>query len=277
MSSPSVQRADLHMHSTASDGRMGPADLAAAAAKGGLDLVSLTDHDTLAGWGTFRDAALQAGLRCVPGVEISARQHGEEVHLVAYAFQPDDSGLQDFLHVQQQRRNERAATFVTDLKRAGHLPEEASLSSDDGTASWARPHIARLLIEYKTVASMNEAFDRFLKPGCPTFVEKPLPSGEEAIAVIQQAGGVICLAHPGHHVSHQVVTALIGMGMDGVEVVHPSHDTMLESYYAALAERFGLLKSGGSDYHARPGHGERQLGDRWFTPEAPLLSALRTH
>lgn len=277
MPSTTIQRADLHMHSTASDGRMDPADLARAAAEGGLELVSLTDHDTLAGWPAFEESAREAEIQCVPGVEISARQQGEEVHLVSYAFDPEDEGLHAFLSLQQHRRNERALAFVTALQRARVLPASARLVSESGKTSWARPHIARLLIEHDAVASMDEAFDRYLTPGCATFVEKPLPSGAEAISIVQKAGGIISLAHPGHHVSHQVVEGLIDAGLDGVEVVHPSHDAMLETYYASLAEQRGLLKTGGSDFHARPRHGAKQLGDRWFTPDAPLLRALRTH
>lgn len=277
MTSSPIQRADLHMHSTASDGRMDPADLAQAAAEGGLDLVSLTDHDTVAGWEAFQESALQAGIRCVPGVEISARQEGEEVHLVGYAFHPGHEGLRTFLALQQQRRNDRAQAFVNRFKQAGLLPESAELESEGQNTSWARPHIARLLIKHGAVKTMDEAFNRYLTVGTPTFVEKPLPSGQEAIAVVHDAGGIVCLAHPGHHVSHQVVMGLIAAGLDGLEVVHPSHDNMLEEYYESLADRKELLKSGGSDFHARPAHDERKLGDRWFTPDAPLLNALRTH
>jgi len=277
MSLPSVQRADLHMHSTSSDGRMTPEELVEAAKEGGLELVSLTDHDTLAGWPRFEKAAKAAGLLSVPGVEISARQAAEEVHLVGYGFDPKDTGLSGFLQTQQDRRNERALSFVAKFKDRGLLPDHAALPVGDGTASWARPHIARLLIQHDVVQTMDEAFDRYLTPGSPTFVEKPLPTGAEAIGIIQQAGGIICLAHPGHHVSHAVVMGLIDAGLNGIEVVHPSHDVMLESYYGSLAERYGLLKTGGSDFHARKTHGERQLGGRWFTPEASLLDALRTH
>lgn len=277
MATSSIQRADLHMHSTASDGRMDPTALAQAAAKGGLELVSLTDHDTLAGWDAFQESALQAGLKCVPGVEISAKQSDEEVHLVCYAFDTEHNGLHAFLALQQQRRNERAQAFVTGFKQAGLLPESAQLQAGGDDTSWARPHIARLLIKHGVVKTMNEAFDRYLTPGSASFVEKPLPSGKEAITVVHEAGGIICLAHPGHHVSHDVVMGLVAEGLDGLEVVHPSHDDMLEEYYGSLADGKGLLKSGGSDFHARPAHGERQLGDRWFTPEARLLSALRTH
>lgn len=277
MAEHSFMRADLHMHSTASDGRVEPHVLVEEAIQGGLDLIALTDHDTLLGWPTFKRAADEAGLTCVPGVEISARQAGVEVHLLGYAFDPDHPRLTEFLALQQERRNERAIEFVRVLKEDGQLPGHVELSPAPSGTSWARPHIARLLIEHGAVEDMNEAFDRFLTSGAETFVQKPLPTGAEAIAVIHAAGGIMSLAHPGHHVPHQVVLELVDAGLNAVEVVHPSHDRMLERYYASLAKRFDLLMTGGSDYHARKGHREQQLGDRWFTPESSLIRALRTH
>jgi len=265
------------MHSTASDGRLEPEALIREAIDGGLDFVALTDHDTLLGWPAFSEAARRAGLACIPGVEISARQAGVEVHLLGYGFDTGHSGLTDFLALQQERRNERARTFVDTLKAAGHLPGHVKLSEAPEGTSWARPHIARLLVEHGTVETMGEAFDRFLVQGTNTFIEKPLPSGTEAIDVIHKAGGIMSLAHPGHHVSHQVVLDLVEAGLDGVEVVHPSHDAMLEAYYARIAKRFDLLSTGGSDFHARKAHGEKRLGERWFTPDSSLLNALRTH
>lgn len=277
MSDPSFKKADLHMHSTASDGRLDPDELVEEAIQGGLDLVALTDHDTLLGWPPFKQAARKAGLSCIPGVEISARQKGVEVHLLGYGFDPDHPGLSDFLALQQMRRNERASEFVQVLKDGGHLPREADLAPAPEGTSWARPHIARLLIEHGAVEDMNDAFDRFLTTSADTFVEKPLPSGTGAIEVIHAAGGIMSLAHPGHHVPHQVVLDLVDAGLNAIEVVHPSHDRMLERYYASLAERFGLLTTGGSDYHARKGHREQQLGERWFTPSLSLMRTLRTH
>lgn len=273
----SVKKADLHMHSTASDGRLAPDALVAEAVHGGLDLVSLTDHDTILGWHAFEQAARAAGLACVPGVEISARQSDVEVHLLGYGFDPGHPVLTEFLALQQERRNERAREFLRLLKLAGSLPAEAALEQAPAGTSWARPHIARLLMDHGSVESMDQAFEQYLVSGTETFVPKPLPSGAEAIDIVHAAGGIIGLAHPGHHVPHHVVLGLVEAGLDAIETVHPSHDRMLTGYYASLAERFGLLMTGGSDYHARKGHREQRLGERWFTPKPALLDALRTH
>ena len=268
---------DLHMHSTASDGRMSPSDVMEEAARAGLQMVALTDHDTLAGLDEARSAAESRGLIFVNGVEISARENGEEVHLLAYGFRPEDEGLSTFLSLQQHRRTERAEEFVRLFRRDGLITDKQTLPEPAPGRSLARPHVAALLVESGAVSSMQEAFFQYLVPGTPHFVEKELPSGREVMEVIHHAGGIVCLAHPGHHMAHQTVMNLIRAAIDGIEVVHPSHDIMLEEYYRSLARRHGLLMSGGSDFHARNSHGGSSLGQIRFEPDAALLQALRTH
>ncbi len=268
---------DLHMHSTASDGRMSPHDVMTEAANAGLQMVALTDHDTLAGLEEARSAAQVHGLTFVNGVEISARENDEEVHLLAYRFNPENAGLLSLLSLQQQRRTERAEEFVRCFRRDGLISDEQQLPEPAPGRSLARPHVAALLVESGAVSSMEEAFSKYLIPGTPHFVEKALPSGAEVMDVVHSASGLVFLAHPGHHTAHQTVRNLIRASIDGVEVVHPSHDIMLEEYYRSLARQNGLLMSGGSDFHARNSHGGSSLGQIRFEPDAALLQALRTH
>lgn len=269
--------ADLHMHSTASDGRMSPSDVMEEAARAGLQMVALTDHDTLAGLDEARSAAQSHGLVFVHGVEISARENREEVHLLAYRLRPEDEGLTSFLSLQQHRRTERAEEFVRRFRRDGLITDGQTLPEPAPGRSLARPHVAALLVESGAVSSMDEAFYRYLVPGTPHFVDKELPSGSEVMDVVHNAGGMVFLAHPGHHTAHQTVMNLIRATMDGIEVVHPSHDIMLEEYYRSLARRNGLLMSGGSDFHARNSHGGSSLGQVRFEPDAAMLRSLRTH
>jgi predicted metal-dependent phosphoesterase TrpH len=270
-------KADLHMHSTASDGRLHPRQVMMQAHQAGLSLVSLTDHDTVAGWEEASGAASELGLSIITGTEISTREHGREVHLLAYGFDVADAALQAFLTRQQERRNERALAFLERFKKAGLLPAEVALPSAPAGRSWARPHLGAVLVEHGAVSDMNEAFARYLSPGCTLFVEKPMPGGREVMDVVHGAGGRVFLAHPGHHVPHAILLSLVRQGLDGIEVVHPSHDPMLRRYYREVAERFGLLKSGGSDFHGRTNRGEPPLGETWLTPDTSLLDALRTH
>lgn len=270
-------KADLHMHSTASDGRLSPRKVMTQAHRAGLSLVSLTDHDTIAGWEEASTTARELGLTLVSGTEISTREHGREVHLLAYGFDVTDTNLLAFLSRQQERRNERALAFLDRFRKAGLLPADVELPAAPEGRSWARPHLGAVLVEHGAVSDMNEAFARYLSPGCALFVEKPMPGGREVMEVVHGAGGRVFLAHPGHHVPHAIVLSLVRQGLDGLEVVHPSHDSMLRRYYRDMADRFGLLKSGGSDYHGRSNRGEPPLGETWLTPDAPLLDALRTH
>ena len=122
---------------------------------------------------------------------------------------------------------------------------------------------------------MNQAFQDYLTPGTPTFVEKPLPDGLEVINVVHEAGGIVVLAHPGHHMPHSVAMKLISDGLDGIEVIHPSHDHMLENYYRSLAADHGLMVSGGSDFHGRTGYGMPLLGDIWIEPDQSIISLAR--
>ncbi|NNF04211.1 MAG: PHP domain-containing protein [Rhodothermales bacterium] len=268
--------ADLHMHSTASDGKLSPGDVVRAAAEAGADLVSLTDHDTVDGVDEAREAAAQAGVSFVTGVEISARQE-VEVHLLAYGFDPTHAALRSLLAEQREARRRRGEKFVRVLIKSGALPPSAERElADAGTASITRPHIADLLIAHGSVADRREAFERYLVESTETFVPKPMPSGDNVIAAVQASGGLVSLAHPGHGVPHRVVLSLIRAGLDAIEVVHPAHDEMLETYYTGLADAHGLLKTGGSDFHEVNGREGRDLGRMGFHPDEELLHRLRT-
>lgn len=278
MTQSQTLRADLHMHSTASDGKLSPGDVVRAATLAGAEFISLTDHDTVAGLEEARTAATTAGIEFVKGVEISARQE-VEVHLLAYGFDETGGPLGGLLAEQLVARRRRGETFVRVLIEAGALPGSAALdkAGESGArTSIARPHIADLLVEHGTVADRREAFDLFLTEQADTFVPKPMPSGSDVLDAVHASGGIVSLAHPGHGVPHRVVLALIQGGLDAIEVVHPSHDEMLETYYRELAERHGLLATGGSDFHEENGREGRYLGRMGFTPDEKLLHRLRT-
>lgn len=242
---------DLHMHSNASDGAFPPARLVKIAVAIGLSGIALTDHDTLAGVEEAEAAATAAGLGFLPGVEISAQAEGHEIHLLAYGFRVGDSGLTDFLEQQREARRERAIRFLQVLEDAQLLPAGTRLPDHDAIA---RPHLAELLVAHGSAANIQDAFTKFLTLGTPTYVEKPLPSGADVIRTAHTAGGVVSLAHPGHSTPHRVVLALLAAGLDGLEVSHPAHDDMLETYYRDQANAHGLMKTGGSDFH-RPDRG----------------------
>jgi len=265
------------MHSTVSDGKLTPRVLAETASRAGLELIALTDHDTIGGIGEAGLAAENHGLAFVGGAEISSKQNGEEVHLLSYGFDPENEKLVAFLELQRNRRNERAIEFVRRFKHAGLLPESVRAPTPEAGRSIARPHIAAMLIDAGVVDSMEEAFRSYLSPGHEHYVEKPLPTGREVVQTVHEAGGVVVLAHPGNRTSHQTLLGLVREGLDGLEVIHPSHDEVLTGYYRDQASSLGLFCTGGSDFHAIPEHGNSNLGEYWIELEEGVLERLRTH
>ncbi len=251
-------RIDLHTHSTASDGTDSPAELVRAAAAAGLDVVALTDHDTTAGWAPAR-AALPAGLTLVPGVEMSCTRtepDGRRVslHLLAYLADPQAPALAGEWQRLRDGRDERARRMVANLAGAGYpISWEQVAALADG-APIGRPHLGRALVDSGVVPDVDSAFGDLLSSRRPFYVRKTDTEVFEAIGLIRAAGGLPVFAHPiarrrGPVVSDETVAAMADAGLVGLEVRHPDHDEDDEAHAAGLAERFGLVATGSSDYH----------------------------
>lgn len=249
---------DLHAHSTASDGSQSPAAAVEAAHKAGLSAFALTDHDTLAGIADAQRAADQVGLRLVPGVELSVHQGTTEVHLLGLHIRDVDA-MQRRLELYRDRRRARAVEIVAKLNSVGvALTSEAVLAAAAGGAV-GRPHVAKALIAGGFVKDSREAFDRYLAAGKPAFVDKERLDVADGIALIHEAGGIAVIAHPGAEGRRERIEPLVPLGLDGLEVKHPSHSSEDVKRLAALAEFFGLVPSGGSDWHGAQ-FGSRVLG-----------------
>lgn len=249
---------DLHMHSTASDGLYAPAEVVAKAASTGLAAVALTDHDTIDGVAEARAAAAPLGLRVVTGVELSAMDdEGDELHLLG--LHVDDLAVLEapLAHFRITRAT-RADRMIERLAAVGApIAREAVDRIADGGVI-GRPHVARALVEAKHARDLRDAFDRFLGFGRPAYVAKEHFPLRDAIALVHDAGGLAVWAHPGSNGSSDRVQALADLGLDGVEVFHPSHSTADIERLAMLADAFGLITSGGSDWHGT-GDPSRQL------------------
>lgn len=249
---------DLHAHSTASDGTAAPTAVVEAAHRAGLVALALTDHDTLAGVPEAQAAAERLGLRLVPGVELSVHQDGTEVHLLGLHI-GDVAGLQRGLEAIRDQRRQRAVAMVERLAAAGApIAFEAVLAAADGGAI-GRPHVARALVAAGHVKDQREAFDRFLAAGRPAYVEKARLEIAEGIAMIHRAGGLAIVAHPGPDGRRDRIEPLVPLGLDGLEVRHPSHSAEDVKRLDALAHHFDLVRSGGSDWHGAM-QGPRVLG-----------------
>ncbi len=259
---PGAARADLHTHSTASDGSLTPADLVHQASRRGLSIIALTDHDTTSGLDEAISTGSRLGVRVVPGIELSTDVTDGEVHMLGYGIDPGNSTLQDTLAYYRESRVERAGRIIARLRDLGvHLPD-GSVRASSGDASIGRPHIARAMIEAGYVSTVSEAFDRYLGNDKPAYIaseRKPTPT--EAIQLILAAGGLPVHAHP--HTSGtfpESLPELIAAGLAGIEVYYAEYDQAQRENLAQIAARYGLLATGGSDYHGEQFKARRDLG-----------------
>lgn len=249
---------DLHAHSTASDGSQAPAAAVQAAHAAGLSAFALTDHDTLAGIAEAQVAADALGLRLIPGVELSVHQADVEVHLLGLHIRDVDA-LQQRLEAFRGFRRVRAEAMVAKLNAAAIPVSFDAVLAEAAGGAIGRPHVARALVTGGWVKDMREAFDRWLAAGKPAYVDKERLDIADGIAMIHQAGGIAVYAHPGSDGRRESIEPLVAAGLDGIEVRHPSHSREDELRLASLAAFFGLVVSGGSDWHGAM-QGGRVLG-----------------
>jgi predicted metal-dependent phosphoesterase TrpH len=243
---------DLHMHTTASDGRLTPAELAARASAAGLTTISVTDHDTVASIADATSAAQPLGIRVVPGIEITAVDQGRDVHVLGYFFDPDSAGLAAFLVDQRALRVARVRAIAARLAAQKLLIDVDGLLSAAALrpgSSVGRPQIARELVRLGHVRSVQQAFDLWLASGRPAFVARSGPSPTDVITTIHAAGGLASLAHPGVTMRDDLIAPLAEAGLDALEVYHSDHSAEDTVAYQRTAVRLGLLVSGGSDFH----------------------------
>jgi predicted metal-dependent phosphoesterase TrpH len=246
---------DLHTHTTASDGRCTPAELVARAASAGVQVLSVTDHDTTAACAAVAAGCAEARIEFVPGIEITAVVDGKDVHMLGYFIDPDAERLGVFLAEARRMRVDRIRQMVQRLADHGiHLDVEAVLSpgTSDNRKAAGRPWIARALIAAGHVATIGEAFDRWLSTGRPAFVERIGPSPADVVREVHAANGLAAIAHPGLLGRDDLIPGLASAGMDAIEAYHSKHPADVTVRYISIADRLGLAVTGGSDYHADP-------------------------
>jgi predicted metal-dependent phosphoesterase TrpH len=243
---------DLHLHTTASDGALAPADLVARAAAAGVTTISITDHDTTGGLEIARLAAVALGVRLIEGIEITAVEDGRDTHVLAYFFDPAHERLRTFLELQRADRIRRIREISERLAAldAPIDPEPLISRGLHEGQSVGRPHVAAALIAHGHVRTWDEAFDRFLEKGRPAFVPRRGASAAEVIRVIHDAGGISALAHPGLSRVDRLIPSLASAGLDALEAAHAEHDLETEARYRALAADLQLAITAGSDFHA---------------------------
>lgn len=249
---------DLHTHSTASDGARAPADVVKAGKAAGLAALALTDHDTLAGVADAHEAGTQLGMPVVTGVELSAVEGDIETHILGLHLS-ELGELEHRLVGLRDMRVSRAARIVDRLNALGIAITFESVLQHAAGGAVGRPHVARALIAGGWATDFREAFERYLGNGKAAFVAKDRLPMSEAIGLIHRAGGLAILAHPGPLGTRERVAVLAAAGLDGLEILHPSHSWEDSQRLDALATEFDLVRSGGSDWHGAP-DGARALG-----------------
>lgn len=251
--------ADLHVHSSFSDGTFAPEQLAALAKQLGLRALALTDHDTIDGCEQLANACAKHGLEFVPATELTSNHNGIEVHILGYYIEIRSAALQAALTEAQTARKNRVRQMVQKLNRLGVSLAAETVLGLGQCSSPGRPHVARALVQAGLCASYDDAFERYLGKNKPAWVANRRMPACDAIALIHTAGGLAVLAHPGLNGADSAIPSLIEAGLDGLECYHTKHSTQQAERYLRLAARHGLLVTGGSDCH---GHikGEPVLG-----------------
>lgn len=247
-----MEYVDLHVHTTASDSTFTPQQVVRLAVQKGFRAIAITDHDTTLGIVPARRRGKELGLEVLSGVELTIEYDDREMHLLGYGIQPDDAQLLKTLTRLREARRERVVKMAQLLESAGaKIDIKHVLGKVEKDGAVGRLHIANELVRQGHAQSVNGAMNTYLRKGRPAFVPKLAFPPAEGIKLIQQAGGVTSLAHPGMGRMEQYLPDLLKAGLQGLEVYHPNHTPEQTEHYLALAKEHGLLVTGGSDDHGR--------------------------
>ena len=266
--------ADLHLHSTYSDGIYTPRELAAQAKAVGIAVLALTDHDTLKGLPEMEVAAKEAGIGFIPGVEFSTRWENRQVHIIGYGIDEHNALLLERLADVRNARRSRLDKIVKRLHEMG-MDVEVPVP-EEGQRAVGRPHIARALVAQGYVKTVQEAFDKFIGEGKPAYQPQTKMTPPEAVMLIHQAGGLAVQAHPEEIGDRNLaLKLLVALAYDGIEVYHPSaKDKDTEAFWLKVATERKLLITGGSDFHGNPGRFPESLAE-WPVQREKVQDFLR--
>lgn len=249
--------ADLHTHSTYSDGLLPPHEIVAHASLAGLRAIAITDHDDITAIDEALNAAKTLQLEIISGVELSVTHRQFDVHMLGYFFDHHNSALVSFSRDFQHERLLRLDSILAKLAALGKPLSRESVLRKAGAGSVGRPHIADAMVDAGLAENYYDAFNRFLADGRPAYVPKKKLSTAAAIKLLHDAGGLAAIAHPGLEIPDEIIVEMIDAGIDAIETVHPRHSDARRQHYTAIAQAHGLLTTGGSDFH-----GGRKINER---------------
>ena len=268
-----TDKTDLHMHTYYSDGYNTPERLIDKAKNQGIKILSITDHDSVNAIGQAAEYAKKFGMEVIPGVEISTDIRDTEVHILGYFVDPDNKDLEHYLNFFREERYKRAIRMVNKLNILGLAItiEDVLVFAKDSAIG--RPHIAQALLAKGQVKSFFEAFYKYIGNHAPAYERKVHLSPQSAFKIISDAGGLSFIAHPGN-MPEILIKELIDAGVDGIEVIHPSHSPDQVKFYRGIVNEYFLLESGGSDFHGGKREDDENLG-KYYT-SAKVVDTMRT-
>lgn len=267
-----LSKIDLHTHTYYSDGQHSPEELIIKAKESGIDVISITDHDTVDGISEAVEAGKKYGIEVIPGLEISSDIRDREVHLLAYFFDPLNKELEEYLKFFRAERIKRAIRMIEKLDALGLTIKLDDVMEIARNSAVGRPHIAKALLKTGLVSNYFEAFSKYIGNGCPAYERKVHVSPRSAFKIISDAGGLSFIAHPGN-LPDAIMVELIEAGLDGIEVVHPSHLPHQVKHYRGIVNEYFLLESGGSDFHGGDRNDYNNLGK--YTIGYSKIEAMR--
>lgn len=266
---------DLHTHSIASDGALSPTELIARAAERGVRIQALADHDTLLGVAEAVAEGERRGVRVIPATELNTESEWGDVHVLAYFVDPHDGALEERLRWLRENRGRRIDLMVEKLNALGYAVSLDRVREIARGGSLGRPHLAQALLEAGHVPTYDSAFDTLISKDSPAYVSRVGLAPLEAVALVREHGGVPSLAHPGTVIDlERMLPLLVDAGLVGMECYYASHTPAFTAACVRLSVRYGLVPTGGSDFHGRGDHGS-DLGGVFVPPEC--IASLEAH
>lgn len=263
-----MRKADLHMHTKHSDGAHSTEEVILMAKERGLEIISITDHDNISAIKEALEIGEFYGIEVIPGLEISSDIRDYEVHILAYFFNPDSKELEEYLKFFRAERYKRAVRIIDKLNLLGFQISIDDVMEKAGDSAVGRPHIAQAMVQREIVSNYYEAFYKFIGNGCPAYEKKIHLSPKSAFKIISDAGGLSFIAHP-NNMPDTILKELIEDGVDGIEVIHPSHLPVREKHFKGIVSEFFLLESGGSDFHGGDRNDYSNFG-KYYIPSSKV-------
>ena len=265
-------KVDLHTHTNHSDGYYSPIELIQLVKKAGIDIVSITDHDNLSAIHEAASVGKDFGVEVIPGLEVSSDIGDREVHILGYFVDPDNRELERYLKFFREERLKRAIRIVNKLKALRFTISMEDVLEQAKNSAIGRPHIAQAMLEKGLISNYYEAFNKYIGNDCPAYEKKVHISPQSVVKIINDAGGLSFIAHPGN-MPEALLKELIEEGIDGIEVIHPSHNAHQVKFYKGIVNEYFLLESGGSDFHGGKREDETNLGK--YHTNSSVLEAMR--